>query len=267
MSKINGKAKLAQAAINVSKESKQDLNTGGKSDPTMRYHVYAPAIPSELEPPTSEALVDQFLSFPRWFPSTMSSKHKLIAMDNNVFPKSPAADTQVNAEKQYLNQDIGLLESETERTAVNSKSAGSSTNTSTKNIVFHSIMQSYSGLISQLLERITKLEKTQADILQKASALIITKQTQQRENQALKLALSTVRQDEAKKIMAEVTEEMKVKCDEAELKSIELRFEKAGLESENKKLEEENKKLRDLVTRFEHLYGDIDEAEVMDGDY
>jgi len=88
----------------------------------------------------------------------------------------------------------------------------------------------------------------------------------QQEIQALKLALSAVRREEAKKVMAEVNEELKVKCEEAELKSIELRFEKAGLEAANKKLEKHKKLLKDVVTRFEHLYGNINDAEAADGD-
>ena len=66
--------------------------------------------------------------------------------------------------------------------------------------------------------------------------------------------------------MAEVNGEMKIKCEEAELKSTELRFEKAVLEAANKKLEKHNKLLKDMVTRFEHLYGNIDEVEEADAD-
>ncbi len=88
---------------------------------------------------------------------------------------------------------------------------------------------------------------------------------QQQEIQAFKLAISTVRQEEAKKAMAEVNDEIKIKFEETELKSIELRLQKAVLEASNKKLEKHSKMLKDMVHRFEHLDGDINDAEEADG--
>jgi hypothetical protein len=171
-----------------------------------------------------------------------------------------------NETRAKAKQAIDILENGTNEPVFNCISGGSRINPSDTTLTFHSIMTSYSTLISQLLERLTSFETLQLDALDKASSMSTVILAQQQEIQALKLALSTVRQEEAKKVMAEVNEELKVKCEEAELKSIELRFEKAGLEAANKKLEKHNKLLKDVVTRFEHLYGNINDAEAADGD-
>ena len=182
-------------------------------------------------------------------------------MDGKTSPTFTGLETRAKTK-----QKIDLLENGTKGVVFNYTSGGSSTNLSGSTPNFHSIMTSYSTLITQLLERLANFEKLQLDVLDKASSMSTVILAQQHEIQSLKLSLSSVRQEEAKKVMVEVNEEMKVKCEEAELKSIGLRFEKAGLEAANKKLEKQNKLLKDLVTRFEHLYGDIDETEEADGD-
>jgi hypothetical protein len=119
-------------------------------------------------------------------------------------------------------------------------------------------MQPYSELITELLSHITNLETLQTNILEETSLLITTTKSQQQEIQTLKLALAINEQNEAEKVMVDVTEEMKIKCDEAELRNIELMIEKA-------RLEKENKGLKEMVKRFEKLYGGIEEAEELDG--
>jgi hypothetical protein len=191
----------------------------------------------------------------------MTSKRKVTIMDDKISTTVTDFETRTKAK-----QAIDILENGTEGTIFSSTSGGSSTNPTGTSLTFHSIMTSYSALITQLLERLASFEKLQLDALDKASSMSTVILAQQQEIQAIKLGLSTVRQEEAKKVMAEVNEEMKNKCEEAELKSIELRFEKAVLEAANKKLEKHNKLLKDMVTRFEHLYGNINDAEAADGD-
>jgi hypothetical protein len=191
----------------------------------------------------------------------MASKRKVTIMDYKISSAANDLETQAKAK-----QAIDLLENGMEGIVFNCIPGGSSTNLSGITPTFHSIMTSYSTLITKLLERLANFEKLQLDTLDKASSMSTVILAQQQEIQSLKLALSTVRQEEAKKVMAEVNEEMRIKWEEAELKGIELRFEKAGLEATNKKLERHNKQLKEVVTRFEHLYGNIDEAEEADGD-
>jgi hypothetical protein len=232
-------------------------NSGGKSDPTMEYNMSTSAISSQLETLTNETIAIQH----HYCPLNMASKRKVTIMDEKI--STTVTDLETRAKAKHA---IEILENGAEGTLSSCTSGGSSTNPSGTTLTFHSIMTSYSALVTQLLERLANFEKLQLDALDKASSMSTIILAHQQEIQALKLALSTVRREEAKKVMAEVNEELKVKCEEAELKSIELRFEKAGLEAANKKLEKHNKLLKDVVTRFEHLYGNINDAEAADGD-
>jgi hypothetical protein len=217
----------------------------------------ASAMSLQLEPLTNEPIAIQH----HYYPLNMASKRKVTIMDDKISPTATDLETRGKAK-----QAIDVLENATNGTVFNYTPGGSSTNPSGTILTFHSIMTSYSALITQLLERLENFEKLQLDALDKASSLSTVILAQQQEIQALKLALSTVRQEEAKKVMAEVNEEIQVKNEAAEWRSIELRFEKAVLEAANKKLEKQNKLLKDVVTRFENLYGNIDEAEQADDD-
>jgi hypothetical protein len=216
----------------------------------MEYSISVSAIPSSLEALVNETITIQQYHRP---PATLPAKRKVTIMDDRHSPTVTDLESQAKAK-----QAIDVLENATDGTFFNYTPGGSSTNPS------GTILTSYSALITQLLERFGGFEKLQLDALEKASSMSMVILAQQQEIQALKLALSTVRQEEAKKAMAEVNEEMEIKCHEAELKSIELRFEKAVLEAANMKLEKHNKLLKDVVARFELWYGDINEAEEAD---
>ena len=118
----------------------------------------------------------------------MASKRKVIILDDKISPAATDLESQTTAK-----QAIDLLENGTEGNFFDCAPGSTSTNPSGTTLTFHSIMTSYSALITQLLERLRNLEKIQLDALDKASSMSTVMLAQQQEIQSLKLALSNVR--------------------------------------------------------------------------
>jgi hypothetical protein len=257
-SNMNVKANSAQASIETFNKNESAQNVEVKSEPEMKLEEPLSTLPSTLEP---QANIEDFNiqppSMPQRSSSMAASRSESIAMNQESTTHVSAPDAQVKAEKEGVNSETGFLKPDTRATtATKSSPATSSAHSSTAST--QSIMQPYSELITELLSHITNLETLQTNILEETSLLITTTKSQQQEIQTLKLALAINEQNEAEKVIVDVTEEMKIKCDEAELRNIELMIEKA-------RLEKENKGLKEMVKRFEKLYGGIEEAEELDG--
>jgi hypothetical protein len=243
-SNMNAKAKLAQASIETSKKNESAQNVGVESEPEVKLEEVLLTLPSILEPQaSSKAFSVQPLSTPQRSTSMAAPRSEGIVMNQEFTVHVPAPDAQAKAKNDIAKSEIELHKSRSKELTATSA---------------HSIMKSYSELITELLAHITNLETLQADVVEKTSSLITTTKAQQQEIQALKLAVAIKEQEEAEKIMIDVTKEIKVKYDEAELRNIELMYERT-------RLEKENKGLKEMVKRFEKLYGGIEEAEELDG--
>jgi hypothetical protein len=241
-SNMNAKAKSAQASIETSKKNESAQNVGVESEPEVKLEEVLLTLPSILEPQaSSKAFSVQPLSMPQRSTSMAAPRSEGVVMNFTVHV--PAPDAQVKAKNDIAKSEIELHKSRSKELTATSA---------------HSIMKSYSELTTELLAHITNLETLQADVVEKTSSLITTTEAQQQEIQALKFAVAIKEEEEAEKIMIDVTEEIKVKYDEAELRNIELMCERT-------RLEKENKGLKEMVKRFEKLYGGIEEAEELDG--
>jgi hypothetical protein len=250
ISEMNGNANSAQATSEAPKKSVLTARTPAEGDPGMKSKAPLPI--SEL---AKEDFVKQPLSFTPRPTTTSSTKKNPRVMNPITFSELLVSGTQAMAEERTAGATINPSHSTTTDSNIDANASPPACEPSTTT---HTLSQIYSRLFEDLLAHIKHLETHQWALITKTTSLIATTQTQAAEISGLKHALSTAKTAQQEEKEAVVTEEMKLKYDELELRSIQLTF-------RNTRLEKENKGLRELVKRFEKLYGGIEEAEELDG--